>query len=254
MAARLSTGLVTNLMSVGSFADAFADGVLDIYSGTQPTTADSAATGTLLVSLTNNAGTYTAETRASGTVTLSGASGSVNTVTVNSIDILGGSVAFVTDLTTTAAAVATAINRNPKNRFFAATSAGAVITITANSGLGTAPNGWVVSATYTTLTGSYANMSGGVAAVNGLSWDSAVAGVLNKRTGQTWSGTAIAPGSAGWFRLRESNDTGVGASTTAVRFDGSIATSGADMNLGSLTVTIGAPFTITTAAFTLPQA
>lgn len=254
MAARLSTGLVTNLMSTGSFADAFANCVIDIYTGSQPSTADTAASGTLLVTITNNGGAYTAETRATGTVTLlTGAAGSVNTVTVNSVDVLGGAVAYNTSLTQTAADVATAINRNPKNRMFSATSSGAVITLTANAGLGTLPNGWVVAATYTTLTGSATNMSGGVEAVNGLAWDSSVAGVLSKRTGQTWSGTAIASGTAGWFRMRETGDTGVGTSATAARFDGAIATSGAELNLGSLTVTLGAPFTISSAAFTLPQ-
>ena len=58
---------------------------------------------------------------------------------------------------------------------------------------------------------------------------------------------------AGWFRLREASDAGTAQSTTAARMDGSIATSGAQMNLGSLTLTQGAPFVLTAATFTLPQ-
>jgi hypothetical protein len=254
MTARLSTGLVNSLMSVGSFADAFAGGVIDIYSGTQPATADTAASGTKLVTLTAASGAYTAETRASGTVTLAtGAAGSVDTVTVNSIDILGASVPYNTSLTQTATDVAAQINRNPKNRTYVATSSGAVITLTANAGFGTSLNGHVVTATLTTLTASYANIASGVAAVNGLNYESSVAGVVSKIASQVWSGNAVVSGTAGWFRIRESNDTGVSASTTAVRYDGAIATSGAELNIASLSIVNATPFTATAATFTLPQ-
>lgn len=254
MTARLSTGLVNSLMSVGCFADALSSGVIDIYSGPQPALPDNAATGTLLVTLTSNSGAYTSETRAAGSMTLTGgASGSVNTVTVNGVDVLGGVVAFNTSLTQTAADVAAQINRNSKNRTFVATSAGAIITLTASGGMGVTPNTWAVSSTLTTLTASYVAFAGGVDAVNGLLFDYSVAGALSKRATQTWSGNALATGTAGYFRFRETTDTGVGASATAVRYDGAIASSGAEMNLASLSVTISAPFTVTGAVFTLPQ-
>jgi hypothetical protein len=255
MAIRLSTGLVNKMMDTGSFKDIFANAVLDIYSGTQPADADTAASGTALVLITKASGAYTAETRSIGSLTLAGASGSVNTVTVNAIDILGGAVSFNTSLNQTAVDVALQINRNPKNLQFvaSATGASAVVTITAANGLGTLPNAWVVAATYTTMTGTPANMAGGVNAVNGLTFDIATIGAASKIAADTWSGNGITGGTAGWFRLRESGDTGTGASTTACRIDGSIATSGADMNLGSLTVTATAPFILTSAAFTLPK-
>jgi hypothetical protein len=87
----------------------------------------------------------------------------------------------------------------------------------------------------------------------GLGWGTAVAGVLPKATAETWSGTVLANGTAGWFRIREASDAGTASSTTAVRIDGNIATSGADMNLGSLSLTLGAPFQLTSAQLTLPQ-
>lgn len=89
----------------------------------------------------------------------------------------------------------------------------------------------------------------------GLSFGpSAAAGVLSKTVAETWSqSAATAGGTAGWFRMREALDTGLLSSTTAVRMDGAIATSGAEMNLGSLTITAGAPVVISAAAFTLPQ-
>ena len=255
MALRLSTGLVNKMMDTGSFKDIFANAVLDIYSGTQPTAADDAASGAALVLITKASGAYTAETRAVGTLTLAGASGSVNTVTVNTIDILGAAVPFNTSLNQTAVDVAAQINRNPKNLLFvaSATGASAVVTLTAMSGLGIMANAWVVAATYTTMTGTPVNMAGGVDSVNGLRFDAATAGGCPKVAADTWSGNGLTGGTAGWFRLRESGDTGTGASTTACRIDGSIATSGADMNLGSLTVALGAPFILTGATFTLPK-
>ena len=88
----------------------------------------------------------------------------------------------------------------------------------------------------------------------GLSWGDALLGALPKATGETWSTILVNTGTAGWFRLREATDTGVDASTTAARYDGAIATSGAEMNLGTLALLTGAPFVISAANFTLPRA
>lgn len=146
MASRLSTGLVNKMMDTGSFKTIFTAGFLDVYTGTQPASADDAPSGTKLVTVYSD-----------GTATgLHFASASVN-------------------------------------------------------------------------------------------------GSLAKLSSETWSGTILNTGTAGWFRLREASDPGTAASTTACRYDGSIATSGAQMNLGALTLTQGAPFVLTAANFTLPQ-
>ena len=258
MAYRQSTGLVNRLMDSASFRDLFANGAIDIYSGVQPTLPDNVPSGTLLATITRGGGAYTAETRGVGSLAIAGAAGSVDTVTVNGIDILGGSVAFATDINATATAVAAQINRNPKNQLFTASTTGlsGVITITANIGLGALVNTWAVSGTYTTITGgTYVAMIGGVDAVNGLRFDyPAAAGVLSKPAGDTWkTDSALAGGTAGWFRMREATDAGTTLSTTACRIDGAISTSGAEMNLGSLTVTALAPFVLTGGSFTMPQ-
>lgn len=147
MATRLSTGLVNKMLATGSFRTTFAACFIDIYSGTQPASADDAATGTKLATIYSN----------------------------------GTSLGLNLD---------------------------------------------------TTATG----------------------GVITKAPAETWScSSAAASGTAGWFRMREASDAGTGASTTAARLDGAIATSGAQMNLGSLTITAGAPFVLSAAAFTLPQ-
>lgn len=146
MATRLSTGLVNKLMDTGSFKSIFAGCFIDIYSGTQPASADDAPTGTKLCTIYSDG---------------------------------------------------------------------------AAAGLNFAAN--------------------------------AVNGSLSKLATETWSGTVLNTGTAGWFRVREATDPGTAQSTTAARLDGAIATSGAQMNLGSLSLTQGAPFVLTAANFTLPQ-
>lgn len=78
------------------------------------------------------------------------------------------------------------------------------------------------------------------------------AGVIAKDGTEVWGGTGLANGTAGYYRLVTSSDDGTTTSTTAVRVDGVIATSGGDMNMSSTTIAIGAPLLINTATFTIP--
>jgi hypothetical protein len=48
---------------------------------------------------------------------------------------------------------------------------------------------------------------------------SAASGALAKEPSQVWSGSAIATGTAGWFRLRRHDDTNA-SSSSFVRYDG----------------------------------
>jgi len=146
---RLSTALRTNLAGSTGFAATFANGVINIYSGTQPVDADAAVTGTLL-----------------------------GTVTLNS--------------------------------------------------------------------GAFAD---GVA-TNGLTFAAAAAGAVSKSG--VWGFNGIANGTAGWFRLRgNAADSGL-LSTALPRLDGSIATSGADLNLSNIAIAIGAPTTVDSFTWTQP--
>lgn len=149
MTVRLSTALRTALAGSTGFAATFANGIIEIYTGTQPATADAAVAGTLL-----------------GTVTL--ASG-----------------AFTPGVAT-----------------------------------------------------------------NGLTFASAANGAVSKSG--VWSFNGVAAGTAGWFRLK-GNAVDAGAlSTTLPRLDGSVATSGADLNLSNIVIAIGAPSTIDSFTFTIP--
>lgn len=86
---------------------------------------------------------------------------------------------------------------------------------------------------------------------NGLNINDAVAGVIGKYTGEVWSGQGLAAATAGWFRFYDNSKT-TGASTTAVRFDGAIGTSGRELNMSNTTISVGGTTTIDTVALTLP--
>ena len=99
---------------------------------------------------------------ATGTVTLTGgAAGSVDTITVDGVNIMSGAVSFTTNLATTATAVASNINAHTSTPEYTAVAVGAVITISAASGAGSTPNGFEVLATATTITTSTTDMTGG---------------------------------------------------------------------------------------------
>lgn len=59
MAIRLSSGLQRHLLATGPLSTALAFGVIHIYSGPQPASADAAPTGTLLGRITDGGGPFT---------------------------------------------------------------------------------------------------------------------------------------------------------------------------------------------------
>lgn len=61
--------------------------------------------------------------------------------------------------------------------------------------------------------------------------DTASSGKLKKATSEAWAGAGLANGTAGWFRIRTNDDTGKTNSTTAIRADGEIASTGGDLTL-----------------------
>ncbi len=149
MTVRLSTALRTNLAGSTGFAATFANGIIEVRTGTQPATADAAATGTLLGTITLNSGAFTPGT-----------------------------------------------------------------------------------------------------STNGLTFASAAAGAVSKSG--VWSFNGIAAGTAGYFRLKGNALDNDALSTTLPRLDGSIATSGADLNLSNVTIAIGAPSTVDSFVWTVP--
>jgi hypothetical protein len=255
---RPSKALRNYILEGGSLKHALSNCFIKLYTGAQPAAAETAPSGTLLCTYSLASGAPTREVQSVGSVDLTGgASGSVDTITVNSIAILPASVPFTTSLAVTAQLVADAINNNPKNHLYESyVTATDVINIRGKRGLGTLPNAWTVASTVTTITKTDANMAGGVDAVNGMQWGDSAAGVLIKLASQTWSGVAGAAGTAGWFRIESAvNDAGGTDSTESIiRVDGAVATSGAEMNMTPTSIAAAATQTITAFTVTLPTA
>lgn len=103
----------------------------------------------------------TAEVLATGSFTLTaGSSGSVSSVKVNGLDILGSAVAFITDLTATAAALVAQINLNQNK--YVASSVGTTVTLTDIATAGSLHNGYAVAVTATGITATTVAFTGGV--------------------------------------------------------------------------------------------
>lgn len=135
------------------------------------------ATGTVTIA------SPVANTFSTGTVDLTGgASGSVDGITVDSVEVMSGAESFDTDLTTTAANVASNITANTSSPNYTATSSGTLITITADA-LGSGPNTFVVQTTTTTITTTSVPFAGGVDAdivtPNGLIYTAVVGARAN---------------------------------------------------------------------------
>lgn len=255
MTVRLSTGTRNGLAQGLGFGGMFNGGRIEIYSGSQPATADAAATGTLLGTVTSGSGALTKETRATATLTVTGGSGTLADVTVGTFnicpDLSFAPVVWATSTTVTAALIADAINRNG---YAEATSAAAVVTVKLRPGAGVCT--LALASTGITCTGS--SFAGGVAVVNGLYLGTAASGVIAKPSAQVWSFNGVAAGTAGWFRFYGSDTADSGAIISAApyypRIDGSVAVSGADMNLSNITITVSGPTTIDTFSWTQPAA
>lgn len=91
----------------------------------------------------------------------------------------------------------------------------------------------------------------------GLNLGDAVSGgsnqgaIVSKSGSETWTGTAVANGTAGWWRLRTPGDGG-GSSTSDERIDGSISTAGAELNMNDPVIVNGVLQAISQFQITLP--
>lgn len=259
MTFRFSTGTRNGLAAGLGLQGMFNRGYMEIYSGSQPATADAAATGTKLGIITLSSGALTKETRAAGSVTITGATGgTINNITVGGLNIIpDGAITVSGDTTSTLATkLANAINRNG---IMEATAAAAIVTLYGRPGTGVTTA--AVTGSLTTATASYVNMGSsvvGVAPVNGLYLDVPAAGVISKPSGVIWSMAGIAVGTAGWFRFfsSDTNDSGaiISAAPYYPRIDGSCGVGSGEAQMSSLSVTVSSPHTVDTFAVTFPAA
>lgn len=251
MAIKVSTGMANRIADRAGYRSVVTTGRLQIYSGVQPTNADTASNGTLLCTITNAAGTFTAETLPVWTITLGGSAGSVDSIKIGGLELLGAAVPFTTDLTTTATALAAAITNSFTLVDYTATSTNEVVYISGPIGSGAALNAAVCAATSTTMSATVSNSglptTAGVTAVNGLQFTYPATGGAFAKNG-TWSGLGVATGTAGWFRfLCDGSDAGTGASTTFARLDGSLTVAGGsgDATIDNTTISTGQQVTVT---------
>jgi hypothetical protein len=260
MTVRLSEGLRNGLAQGHGFAGALNRGYINFYTGTQPVTADSAHGSTLLGTMSISGLALTKETRATGSVTITGATGgTINSITVGGLNIIpDGAITVSGDTTSTLATkLGAAINRN--GIMFARVSA-AVVTLYGRPGTGATTA--AVAGSLTTATATYVAMGSGVvgvAPVNGLYLDSPVAGVIAKPAGVVWSMTAIATGTIGWARFYSSDTTDAGGAIVTLteplysRLDGACGVGSGDFQLSSLAAVSSPASTHTLDAFSWTQ-
>lgn len=258
----LSPGFVKALAGGNGYHQLLSGGKMELRTGTPPASAGDAATGTLLATLTKNGGALTWETRAEWKINLAGSSGSVDTIKIGGFPVLPSAVNFTTDLATTAALIATAINNARTSPDYEARSDGAVVYIKAPISSGASYNTVVCSTTATTMTAtvsgdgtpSGSGGTAGVAAVNGLEFQfPPIDGVLTKMSDVWQDSSADASGTVGYIRhILEPGDDGT-ASSVFRRVDYTVGTSGADINGPVLTTTAGAPAILNTFTFTVPM-
>jgi hypothetical protein len=244
MSFKLSTGLRNYLLSMGSLRKAFENGVLKIYSGSAPASADDAATGVLLCTITKASGTVSANEKGSQKITKITIT-STDTLTTVTLDGVAYSFNPGGSMTVINLAINLVRVINETCPMCVAVASGQDGTLNVMSR--------VDGETFTSAATANCTLSDNVAAVDSdcLSFeDEASSGVLEKNS-DTWSGVNVATGTAGYFRLITSSDSG-GSSATEKRVQGNISTSGSDMNLSNLNLTQGATLTIDTFTVTLP--
>lgn len=91
-------------------------------------------------------------------------------------------------------------------------------------------------------------------ATNGLEFGTAADRAIDKSSSEVWQFTALASGTATWFRLRGNATDAGGASTSLPRLDGSISAFGGDATLTDTNIVLDNVYTFNRFKFTWPTA
>ncbi len=89
-------------------------------------------------------------------------------------------------------------------------------------------------------------------ATNGLNWDAAIDGSIDKPAADVWQFTGVAAGVAAWFRIKGNAVDAGASSTVSVRIDGSIASFGGDATLSDTNIAVGKVYTASKCKFIWP--
>lgn len=246
MAVKLSTALRNAILSGQELRKVFEDAIINIYTGTAPATADDAATGTLLVTISKASGTVSpgevSVAKEAKVLVGSHAGAETFAVTINGTTYTYTNTPDL-DLIPAAAALARLIDQDPNVEAHACGTdtiyirskiAGLTFTIS-KSGTGT----------LTLTDDAVSNVD-----ADTLNLGAASSGVIQKN-GDVWSGVAVAGGTAGYFRMINTSDSGT-LSATEPRLQGNVSTSGQEMTLSNTTIAQGATQTIDVASITMP--
>lgn len=248
MAIRFSTGLRHMLYKHMSLKEVFHDGVIRIYTGTQPVSADNAVpvNSTLLVSLTKDGENFVAGERSIQQITeltiVSQAAG-IYTVTIgndNHSYVSGGgesSIAIASKLSLiidyeSDVVSAIAVPGAPKI-LLRARFGGVAFTVTTD----------INRITKDDRVANYR--------AAGIQWGSIVNNMLHKESGD-WKGIVAAGGLAGWFRIYGNAMDAGGVSTTLPRIDGSVSSTSGDMILRSTQLSVSEPVIVHQATINIP--
>jgi hypothetical protein len=248
MALKASTGLRNYLANVGSLKAALNDGIINIYSGSAPASADDPPTGVLLLKLTKDGAAVTGGTKSTkqkDTVTVTaGSQGDTFTITVNTV---GYTYTQGNGDTATVIASALADLLDDCRAIRAISSVGVVILESRFAGesytldVSKTGGGTINKASIATIT-----------RINSIHLGSPTNGVIAKAGGETVSGTGVADGAASYFRYVTSEDTGADSSTER-RLQGSCGTAGADLEMTSIQIYTGQPNTQDGLQLTVPE-
>jgi len=254
---QLSTAARNRLLGTESLADIFADGVIKIFTGTPPNSADDAETGTLLVTITRDSKTVATKQKVTFTV-LNAVNDTEYSITLNGVEVVYKSSSSAT-LDEISAGLADLLKKacgtpdangsyivNPKvyNEFTITDMSGGTgkITVEANT---------ENKKFYFTAGGNMA-IDTDVENYYGLHFSyNPTDGTLSKDPGEIWSGVCVNSGIAGYFRFVTKDDDG-SASPNFPRLQGTVGTANADMLVTSTTFSKGATQTVDFATITLP--
>lgn len=258
-----------------SLQDMYEGGVLQLWSGTAPTSTDAVATGTCLASLTLADAARTAEVYATALLAFSGgaAGNTCTNITIAGFEVLGATCTWATSNGQLGDDVAAQINRYARTpvKIWAYSDGGGNVTMYMLPGHGATMNGQAIVVTVAggglacAINGASADQMGvgaggsaaGVTQIAGLTFAEVSAGVIAK-TG-IWSETVIATGTVGYARLGGVNHPNTISPVDANPFQYprvqlTVGLSGADLNFGtSLGVTIAQPITCGTFQLTEPS-
>lgn len=259
MAEKFSTGLRNYLAEEGSMREGFADSKIRVLSGTAPADADAAETGVLLVEITKSGATVdptelSTSKQALMDITVAGV-GATIIVAINGVDYTYLVVAADDDLRKVARKVALMLDTIAAIRAACVGNGGTdgdvvvqsripglAFTIAKGGGGGGGTGTWTVT------DNTIANVRS-----DALQFGASSAGQILKSGGETWQGTNLAGGTAGYFRIVRPNDTAV-LSTTELRIQGVCGSSTGEAIMPSVNVVKDAITTVDSAKITIPAA